>query len=85
MKLLKGVDQTFVDNIESMSTDELKATVVRLQAAYQTNQEFKDGDDYQQAKAEWDLIAGPVRDVSVAIKNKTKLVMKLLKDKGQVE
>ena len=90
LKLPKGVDQLFLDEINSQSTDQLKATIVRLQVQNQENEAFKESEDYlhaeedyQMARDSWMLVAGPVKDVTVAIKNKTKLVVERLKEKGQ--
>ena len=82
MKLPKGVDETFVQNLQSMSTDELKATVVRLQMQREEVQQVKESDAYKAAKDAFDLVAGPVRDTNTALKNKTKLVVDRLKEKG---
>lgn len=88
-KLPKGVDETFLDAISSMNTDELKSVIVQLQIANRDNEEFKESPQFQEAQAEYDhakdrynLVAGPIRDVTVAVKNKTKLVIERLKEKG---
>ena len=88
-KLPKGVTQEFVDGLNTMSTEHLKAEVVRLQVSNQENEEFKESEAYvkeqeryAESKERFDLIAGPVRDITVAIKNRTKLVIERLKDKG---
>jgi hypothetical protein len=88
-KLPKGVPQEFVDSIASMSTDELKATIVRLQVQNQENEAFKESeayvraeDEFKMAKERHALVAGPVKDVTVSVKNKTKLVVERLKEKG---
>lgn len=90
-KLPKGVDETFVDGIQSMDTEQLKAVIVTLQVQNEENEAFKESDQYLAAKEEFDyhkerfnLIAGPVKDTSTAIKNKTKLVIDRLKEKGAV-
>ena len=88
-KLPAGVTQEFIDGIQGMSTDELKATVVTLQIQNQENEEFKLSTEYLEneeefdcAKAHHDYIAGPVKEVTVSIRNRTKLVIKRLKEKG---
>lgn len=88
-KLPKGVDQTFIDGIQSMTTDSLKALIVILQVQNQDNEDFKASDAYinaqvvfDQAKCQFDLIAGPVKETTVSIKNKTKLIVERLKEKG---
>jgi hypothetical protein len=83
-KLPAGVDQTFVDEIERLDTDSLKGRIVQLQVAKETNDEFKKSQGYLDAKSEYDLVAGPVRDLDKAIKNKTKLIIDQLKQKGAI-
>lgn len=89
VKLPKGVTQEFVDEIDGLTRDSLKALVVQLQLQNQENEEFKSSEAYvkeqeifAQAKERFDLIAGPVRDVTTALKNRTKLVVERLIDKG---
>lgn len=89
VKLPKGVDETFIDSIQAMSVDELKAVIVTLQLQNDENEAFKDSPEFLAAKEEFDhhkdrfdLVAGPVRDTTTTIKNKTKLVIARLKDKG---
>jgi hypothetical protein len=89
IKLPKGVSQEFVDGIQAMSTDQLKAEIVRLQVQNQENEAFKESDQYvqekqtfEQAKAQFDLIAGPVKDTTTMVKNRTKLVVERLTEKG---
>ncbi len=86
-----GVTQEFVDSLNSMQTDELKQTVVRLQVQNQENEEFKESKTYVEAKAEFDyakerfdLVAAPVREVTISLKNRTKLAIDRLKEKGLV-
>jgi len=83
-KLPKGVDETFVSSIQAMTVDELKQMIVRLQIQNEENEAFKETEAYTEAQAEYQLVVGPVRDVTRAIKNKTKLVLERLKDKGPV-
>ena len=45
-KLPKGVNQEFLDGIQSMDTATLKAVVVTLQVQNQENEEFKASDAY---------------------------------------
>ncbi len=89
MKLPKGVSQEFIDGIQSQTTDQLKATIVLLQVQNQENEAFKESEAYQLAEIEFDeakyahsLVAGPVKEVTVSIKNKTKLVIDRLVEKG---
>lgn len=88
-KLLKGVTQEFMDSLDALTTDNLKAMVVQLQLQNQENEEFKLSEQYAQeqdihaqAKERFDLIAAPVRDTTTALKNRTKLVIERLKEKG---
>lgn len=89
LKLPAGVTQEFVDSIQNMKTDELKSLIVQLQVQNQENEEFTQTDEYQaseetfkQAKDEHDLIAGPVRETRISLKNRTRAVVERLKDKG---
>ena len=88
-KLPKGVDQTFVDIIQALPTDDLKKLIVELQLKNQDNEEFKESpefqlevDKYTASKARYQLVAGPIKDLTVSIKNKTKLIIERLKEKG---
>jgi hypothetical protein len=88
-KLPKGIDQTFVDDIQSLSVESLQERVYQYQIANAENEEFKESADFISAQAEFDqakeryqLVAGPVRDTTTAIKNKTKLLIERLRDKG---
>lgn len=91
VKLPKGVNQEFLDSTASMGTDELKATIVLLQVQNQENEAFKEtegytteADRFELAKERFQQVSGPVKETSVSIKNKTKLVVERLKEKGQV-
>ena len=88
-KLPFGVDQDFLDSIQSMTTDELKARVVTLQVQVQENEAFKETPEFQQAQEEFDLakerydyVAGPIRETAKSLKNRTKAVIEVLKAKG---
>ncbi len=90
-KLPKGVNQEFLDGIQSMDTATLKAVVVTLQVQNQENEEFKASDAYvqeqevyEQARERFNLVAGPVKDTTVSLKNRTKLVIERLKEKGGI-
>jgi hypothetical protein len=81
-KLPKGVDEEMAQGYEAMSVDELKAKIVELAAGLDEVEEWKKGQAYLDAKAEFDQVAGPVRDSAAAIKGKTKFVVEVLKAKG---
>jgi len=88
-KLPKHVPQEFVDNIQSMTTDQLKAQIVLLQVQNQENEAFKETDEYLTAeddfalaKEQHNLVAGPVKDTATSLKNKTRLVVERLREKG---
>lgn len=90
-KLETGVTELFLEALQSMSTEELKAEIVRLQVQNAENEAYKLSDKYLGAKEEfdyakdtWDVVAGPVKEVTTAIKNRTKRVIDRLKDKGAV-
>ena len=87
--LPKGVSQEFLDNINTMSTDQLKAEIVTLQLQNDENEEFKSTEGYleaeeefQTAKDRYGLVVGPVKELTIGIKNRTKEVIKRLKEKG---
>lgn len=82
VKLPAGIDETFVSEIESLSSEDLKGRIVQLQAAKEDNDAFKLTEGYVQAKDDWEMVSGPVRDTNRAIKNKTKMIIELLKQKG---
>jgi len=77
-----GVDETFVEEIARLDVDSLKGRIVQLQNAKEQNEEFKKSQGYMDAKAQYDEVAGPVRDTNTAIKNKTKLIIEALREKG---
>jgi hypothetical protein len=88
-KLPKGVTQEFVDNIQAMTTDQLKAQIVLLQIQNQENEAFKESEDvvkaeqvFTDAKTKHNYVVGPIKEVTVSIKNRTKLVIDRLKEKG---
>lgn len=90
MKLPNGVTQEFADSITAMSTEDLQAAVVRLQMQNQENEDFKESPEYLAekeiflaAKERFSLIATPVKEVTVSIRNRTKMVVERLKEKGK--
>ena len=90
-KLPKFVTQEFVDSIQSLSAEELKARIVELQVQNEINEQFKESKQYIQAKSEFDyaketfdMVAGPVKDTTVSIKNRTKLLVERLQELGKV-
>lgn len=89
VKLPVGVNQEFIDNIQAMTIDQLKATIVLLQVQEQENAAFKESPDFIKAQDEYDFakdrynqVAGPVKETSTSIKNRTKMVVERLKEKG---
>jgi len=91
VKLPKGVTQEFVDGLNGQTTDQLKALVVQLQLQNQENEEFKNSEAYlleqelhSQAKERFELVAGPVKETTGSLKNRTKLVIERLIEKGAV-
>lgn len=89
MKLPTGVSQQFVDNLQGMQTDELKALIVTLQVQNAENEAFKESEQFQaaqerydEAKAAYQLVAGPIKETTASIKNRTKLVIERLKERG---
>lgn len=91
VKLPKGVTQEFVDSLVSMSGDQLKALIVNLQLQNEENEAFKQSESFisekeafDYAKERFELVAGPVKDTTISIKNRTKTVIDRLKEKGIV-
>lgn len=89
MKVPKNVEQSFVDGIESATIDRLKAVIVELQVSQAENDAFKESEEYQQeveryklARERFNETAGPVKELSKALKAKTNLVVERLKEKG---
>jgi hypothetical protein len=89
IKLPKGVNQEFLDNVQALSRDQLKGAIVDLQIQNQENEAFKEtegyldaADEYAFAKAKWDEVAGPVKETTTSLRNRTKIVVELLKEKG---
>jgi hypothetical protein len=90
-KLPKGVPQEFVDNIQAMTSDQLKGEIVRLQVQAQENEAFKESEKYVKEKETFDAarsrfneVAGPVRETAVSIRNKTKLLVERMREKGSI-
>jgi hypothetical protein len=81
-KLPKGVDEDMAQDIERLSTDELKAKIVELAKGLDEVEEFKKSQPYLDAKSDFDMVAGPARDSAAAIRGKTKFVVETLKAKG---
>ena len=88
-RLPKGIDQTFVDSIQALTIDQLKARIVEIQLQNEENEQFKESEAYITAKAEFDyakerynLVVGPVKETTVTLKNKTKLIIERLKERG---
>jgi hypothetical protein len=91
IKLPKGVTQEFVDSIQSMTSDQLKAAIVQLQVQTQENEAFKDDPKFvaekdllDQAKARFELIAGPVKETAISLRNRTQMIVQRLQEKGSV-
>lgn len=89
VKLPKGITQEFMDSLQAMSTDQLKAQIVSLQVQNQENEEFRNTPKFiaeeealKVAKDRWELTNGPLKDDAVRIKNATKAVVERLKEKG---
>ena len=89
VKLPKGVSQQFLDGLNTASTVELKAIIVTLQVQNQENEEFKLSEAFIQAQGEFDYakevfdqVAGPIKEVTTSLKNRTKIVVERLKEKG---
>jgi len=94
-KFPKGIDETFVLEIETLSADELKSRLVHYQSELEITVAFLKCDEevlpeeqlagaykVQDLKAAYDEVAGPVRDTKAALNNKTKLILKALREKG---
>ena len=89
VKLPFGVEQDFLNSLQSMPREELTALVVRLQMHAQENDAFKESpefiaaqEEFDYAKERYNLLAVPIRDTAKALKNKTRAVIEVLKSKG---
>jgi hypothetical protein len=89
MKQPKGIDNEFLATIDSMSIDQLKASVVSLQVQAQENEAFKESpgfisaqEEFDDAKERYQLVAGPIKETAAILKNRTKAVIERLKEKG---
>lgn len=82
IKLPAGVTPEFYDSIQAKTTDELKSLIVQLQVQGQETDALKSSEAFQEAKAQLDLIAGPIRETKTSLKNRTQLVLERLKEKG---
>lgn len=90
-KLPKGVSQEFLDSLNSMGTGQLQDLVFRLQVQNDENEQFKETEGYLAAEDEFatarerhNLVVSPVKDLTIGIKNRTKEVIKRLKEKGAI-
>lgn len=88
-KLPKHIDQTFVDSIQGLSIDDLKARIVQIQVQNEENEQFKESEAYLQAEAAYKLakeahneVVGPIKETTAILKAKTKLIIKRLQEKG---
>lgn len=91
MKQPVGIDNEFLAEIESMSTDALKARVVTLQVQAEENEAFKETPEFEAAQAAYDdaketyqYVAGPIKETAASLKNRTKAVIKRLQERGAV-
>lgn len=90
-KLPAGVTQEFLDEIQSASTEDLKARIVSLQVMFQENEAFKESpafvsaqEEFDYAKERYKMVAGPIKETATSLKNRTKVVIERLKEKGAV-
>ena len=81
-RLPAGVSEEFVDSLNNCTIDELKAKIVQLQLDNESNNQFKESQGYQDALAAYQLVVGPVKEVSRSLKNRTKMVIERLREKG---
>jgi hypothetical protein len=77
-----GIDESFVDSLNTMSTDEIKSLIVRLEGQKEEAEEMKRSQGYLEAKVAFDMVKGPYQDTKKALRNKTKLAVERLKEKG---
>jgi len=81
-KLTAGVSEEFADSLNNCTIDELKAKVVQLQVQVEENNAFKETQGYTDALTAYQLVVGPVRETARSLKNRTKMVIERLKEKG---
>lgn len=73
----------FVQEVDTLTIDQLKARIVQLQQALEESEAHKEANEaLASAKAELSELSGPYRDVKKAVGLKTKYIIELLKEKG---
>jgi hypothetical protein len=73
----------FVQEVDTLTGDQLKARIVQLQQALEESNAHKEAnDDLTAAKANVTELNGPYQDVRKAVQLKTKYLIELLKEKG---
>jgi hypothetical protein len=78
-KLYEG----FAAEVETLTAEELKARIVRMQETLGESEAHKEANDsLKEARQAVSELAGPYNDVKKAVKLKTKYILELLKEKG---
>jgi hypothetical protein len=90
-KLPFGIDQADLDEINSLSVEELESRVLSIQFSLKEAEDFKESpefiaaqEEFDYAKERYNLVAGPVKDTIKACRNKTKAVLARLEEKGKL-
>jgi len=74
----------FCNEVNSLTSEQLKARIVQLQQALSESEEHKNSNEVlQAAKAEIKELSGPYRDVKKAVKSKTAYILELLRNQGK--
>lgn len=77
-----GIDETFVEEVEALSTDNLKSRLVGLNDGIDQAQDFLKKQEVLDLKAAYDEVAGPSRDAVRHGRAKIKFLLNLLREKG---
>ena len=79
-----GLDETFTEEAMSLSTEELKTKVARIEAYKQETVEWlKNKEEIVELKAQLKMLTGPGRDTVKSCSNKQKYIIDLLKERGE--
>lgn len=81
-KLPAGVSEEFMSQLNTMDTGDIKNLIVRLQVHKQEAEAMKEAPGYVQAKDAWQMVSGPVRETATSLKNRLKMAVERLKEKG---
>ena len=83
-KEVPGLDENFINEVNSMDTTARKARILTMQfQADETDDYLKTNEAIQYAKAELASLVGPSKDTLKVLKNRTKYLIDQLNGKSQ--